>query len=112
MKTRAVRRLLRFLSALLGIVVGVTVASFLARPADPSAAYFPTSKVVVNPDIPQGVARQISSKTGAAPATHVPHGPVYRPNPNLTPGAVAVTDTRAGWKNALRSSVWHQTGYV
>lgn len=90
------RRLLRIASALIGVVVGVTVALVVIRPADPSAVFFPTAKRIVNPDLhlTNGLTNQ-TKNTAQAPSAHLPHGPIYRPNPSLTPGAVEVTDTRA-----------------
>ena len=85
------RRLMRSLSALIGLVLSVSFYIFLSTPADPSAAYFPSTRLARS-DLPLGVdaGKVASTRT----PRQLPQGPIYRPNPTLTPGAVASTDVR------------------
>jgi len=55
-------------------------------PADPSAQYFPTSRLAPNPS-PQVVAQDPSVALQA-----IIRGQLAMPNPKLTPGQVAITD--------------------
>ncbi|TAN33901.1 hypothetical protein EPN29_04520 [bacterium] len=85
------RRRMRQASVLAGLLVGVAVVLIASRPADPSAQYFPTTRLVANPDVP--VDTIDSSKIAKdTPPRQLPHGPIARPRPDLTPGAVAVKD--------------------
>jgi hypothetical protein len=91
---------LRFLSALAGVALGTGVMLIASRPADPSAQFFPAQRVVRNLDLPSGVDT-VRVSTAKAP-NQLPRGPIYRPNPSLTPGVVAVTNIKtvcAGPKN-------------
>ena len=82
---------MRLLSAVIGVTLAVGLYVFLSIPADPSAAYFPTSRVSRS-DLPSGVD---TAKVGATTGPRqVPHGAIYRPNPTLTPGATATTDLK------------------
>jgi hypothetical protein len=59
--------------------------------SDPSAAYFPASQPGANHPAP-GPNPSAAKGDVSATTVLVPHGPLARPDPNLTPGAVATTD--------------------
>lgn len=85
------------------LLSGCTKPSGTSSPIrDPSARYFSTSP-------PSGVAVGAGlpavASTEAAPV--VPRGPVSRPDPTLTPGAVAITDV-----NAICSLPRHQHAHI
>lgn len=85
------RLLMRAVSSVAGAMLAVGVYVFLSIPADPSAAYFPTSRAATS-DIPSGVdVVKVGSTTGPR---QIPQGPIYKPNPSLTPGAWLSTDLK------------------
>jgi hypothetical protein len=77
-------------AALVAVVVLIGIDLVLG-PADPSARYFPTSKIQASHLVPGDVAL-IGPANGSL---KTPTGPVSRPDPRLTPGVVALTDPRA-----------------
>jgi hypothetical protein len=73
-------------------LVLVLVIDFMIGPPDPSARYFPSTKLQAN----HAVTADLSLVRATGPvANHaVPTGPVPRPNSQLTPGVVAEMDLR------------------
>lgn len=100
----------RLLSAAAGVVLGVAFVYFWTRPADPSAAYFPAAHVTPGLDIPLGVDTEISGRPPGKQPNQLPPGPVYRPNPALTPGAAATTDLKAVCATPKHSGVLFRPG--
>lgn len=85
------RLLMRAVSSVAGAMLAIGVYVFLSIPADPSAVYFPTSRASTS-DIPSGVDLvRVGSATGPR---QIPKGPIYKPNPSLTPGQWLTTDLR------------------
>ncbi len=77
------------------VALALVAVTFVFGPADPSAPYFPTIRVDSN----RGVTTAISGltvATGPSSSTlKAPTGPVARPDPRLTPGVVATTNSAA-----------------
>jgi hypothetical protein len=74
-------------------LVLILAINVLSGPSDPSSPYFTKSKILAghsqNHDVPL-----LAVNSGPAGA-RVPQGPVSRPDPKLTPGAVAIKDSAA-----------------
>jgi len=73
------------------VVLATLVFLSASCASDPSAGYFPTTQPVATHS-PQSANGSAAKSFGSATTMLVPHGPLARPDPNLTPGAVATTD--------------------
>lgn len=67
----------------------VVSLDFVLGPPDPSARYFPNTKIVAN----HAANADLSLKRATGPVANrpIPTGPIPRPNSQLTPGVVAET---------------------
>jgi hypothetical protein len=70
-----------------GSVLLALLVAGCGGPADPSASFFPTKKLAAAP--PAAVDSNFSLPVGGPP---IPRGSISRPDPQLTPGAVATHD--------------------
>jgi hypothetical protein len=76
--------------------------------SDPSAQYFPSRPPVSNgsADLSSAV---ISGTVSGNGTLLIPHGPLSRPDPKLTPGAIATTDLAAVCRQAKRTRGLYST---
>jgi hypothetical protein len=76
------------------VAIALIGATFVLGPADPSAPYFPSTRVDANRVAPNSISG-IAVTAGPTGNLKTPTGPVARPDPRLTPGVVASTDAAA-----------------
>jgi hypothetical protein len=83
-------RILLIVASVVPVAVLFVIAlDFMIGPPDPSARYFPSTKLQANHAITADLS--IIRATGPIANHAIPTGPVPRPNSQLTPGAVAET---------------------
>jgi hypothetical protein len=81
------------------MAIALVAVSFLLGPSDPSAPYFPTTRLNAN----HAGSAEISGMAVTAGPSHnlkSPTGPVARPDSRVTPGVVATTDVGAVCKTS------------
>jgi hypothetical protein len=81
-------------------LVAVLLAACVGPGSDPSAPYFPSQRAIAHPAPPAD-----SAPTGAVAGSVLVRGPISRPNLQLTPGVVAVTDRLAVCQGPKRMRV-------
>jgi hypothetical protein len=76
------------------LAMAIVALNFALSPYDPSAPYFRTAKIPSSL-IPVADTSGIAVLTGPGKTLKAPTGSVARPDPRLTPGAVALSDPTA-----------------
>jgi hypothetical protein len=83
------------------VLLGMVAALGAGCAADPSAQYFPTSQPVATPV--SGDVNFAGTPAGSGSTMVLPHGPLARPDPKLTPGVIASTDVAAVCRQSKRA---------
>jgi hypothetical protein len=84
------------------ILLAMVVVSASACAADPSAQYFPASQPTAT-QLSGDANGSAAGSTGSGTSVVLPHGPLARPDPKLTPGVVASTDLAAVCRQSKRA---------
>lgn len=83
------------------VVLAMVVALAAGCAPDPSAQYFSASRPAATPV--SGDVNGAGSVGGSGSTVVLPHGPLARPDPKLTPGVVASTDVAAVCRQSKRT---------